>query len=579
MTGYARQALASAKGSFAAAAAFSGVLNILALTGSLFMLQVYDRVLPSRSLSTLAALLVIACLIYMAHSALEMIRSRLFARIGRLIDARLGPRVFKVQLRRLIDPGGSSTSFRDLEQLRGFLSGAGPTAVFDLPWLPIYLILLFILHPALGAVGLIGAIILAALAWLADRAARPMQTEASRLSTEATALSEQAWRGAETVLPLAMGAALGARWTERNMAAGAAILTGSDENGVYASLSRFFRMALQSIMLAVGAWLIILGQATGGVMIASSVLLGRALSPVELAIVHWRGLVAATQAYNRLNAALGDPDEARGEVLHLPAPSASVEVSELVVAVEGGRAPLLSNVGFALAAGDGLGVIGPSGAGKSTLLRALVGLVAPARGAVRLDGSALDQWPGDRFGEFIGYLPQQVELFRGTVAENIARFEPGASSDAVLAAAQAAGVDQLIRNLPDGFETEVGEGGRRLSAGQRQRVALARALYGDPFLLVLDEPNSALDPEGEAALTRALVEARQRGRIVIAAVHRPSGLQAMNKTLVLKDGAVQAFGPRDEILKRIMEPPPQPPAKPSPGGPKSASGANQGGQA
>lgn len=552
LAGPCRAALRAVRSSFIAAAGFSGAINLLMLSGSLFMLQVYDRVLPSRSLPTLWALLVLVAVLYGAQGVLELIRSRVFARIGRHVDRALGPSVFAAQ----IDAArgvGKPASFRDLEQLRAFLSGAGPTAIFDLPWLPIYLVLMALLHPLLGLMGVGGASLLAALTWLSEKSAGPVQRESTRLAAEASALAEQARRGAETVGPLGMAGVLGGRWAERNLAAGAAVLSGADAAGFFSALSRFVRMALQSATLAAGAFLIVSGKATGGVMIASSVLLGRALAPVELAIAHWRGFVAARQAFARLEAALAGPavraDEQR---LALPAPTRSLAVEQLAIAAPGMPRLLVQGVAFRLQAGEGLGVIGPSGAGKSTLLRALVGALPPQRGTVRLDGSTLDQWPRDAAGRFMGYLPQQVELFPGTVAQNISRFDPDPADGAVLAAATIAGVDALVRGLPDGFETEVGEGGQRLSAGQRQRIGLARALYGDPFLIVLDEPNAALDAEGEAALGRAMSLARARGAIVIAAVHRPSGLTALDKLLVLAGGAQQAFGPREEVLRRVL---------------------------
>ncbi|MGA0599284.1 type I secretion system permease/ATPase [Caulobacter sp. KR2-114] len=557
LSGPCRAALAAVRSSFIAAAGFSGAINLLMLSGSLFMLQVYDRVLPSRSLPTLWALLVLVAALYAAQGLLELIRSRLFARIGRHVDRSLGPLVFAGQ----IDAAkgtGRGASFRDLEQLRAFLSSAGPTAIFDLPWLPIYLLLMALLHPLLGLMGVVGAALLAVLTWLSEKSAGPAQRESSRLAAEANALAEQARRGAETVGPLGMAGVLGARWAERNLAAGAAVLAGADAAGFFGALSRFVRMALQSATLAAGAFLIVSGKATGGVMIASSVLLGRALAPVELAIAHWRSFVAARQAFGRLEAALTDMDAsgsaamAATERLALPAPSRTLVVEQLTVAAPGAARLLVQGVGFSLQAGEGLGVIGPSGAGKSTLLRGLVGVLPPHRGTVRLDSSTLDQWPRDVAGRFIGYLPQQVELFPGTVAQNIARFDPAPPEGAVLAAAAIAGVDSLVRALPDGFETEVGEGGQRLSAGQRQRIGLARALYGDPFLVVLDEPNAALDAEGEAALGRAMAQARGRGAIVIAAVHRPSGLAPLDKLLVLAGGAQQAFGPREDVLRRVL---------------------------
>lgn len=549
--GPARRALMELKAGFVGAAGFSGGINLLTLSGSLFMLQVYDRVLPSRSLPTLTALFLLVCALYAFQSGLELIRSRVFARIGRNLDRSLGGLAFDANVRRnQYAEGRQQTAFRDLEQLRGFLSGAGPVAVFDLPWFPIYIVLLFLLHPLLGLLGLGGAAALGVLTWRAERATLPLQQEMVLASADAGMRAEQARRAAETVLPLGMLGALRRSWADRNASAGQLVLRASDASGFYATVSRFLRMVLQSAALAVGALLIIGGHATGGVMIASSILLGRALAPVEMAIAHWRAFQNARQAFLRLDGLLGHdhgPPEAR---LSLPRPSATLKVSQLSIAVAAGQDPIVKGVTFALAAGDGLGVIGPSGAGKSTLLRAIVGLYPARAGDVRVDGSTLDQWTTDEAGAFIGYMPQGVELFAGTVAQNISRFAETADAAAVLKAAELAGIDQLVRGLPNGFDTPVGEAGSRLSAGQRQRIALARALYGDPFLIVLDEPNAALDAEGEAALNRALERVRAEGAIVVSAVHRASGLQSLNKVLVLAGGVQQAFGPRDEVLRR-----------------------------
>jgi len=548
------------KSAFLGAAGFSGCINLLTLSGSLFMLQVYDRVLPSRSLPTLTALFLLVSALYAFQSGLELIRSRVFARIGRNLDRALGGLAFDANVRRnQYAEGRQQTAFRDLEQLRGFLSGAGPVAVFDLPWFPIYIVLLFLLHPLLGVLGLAGAIALGVLTWLAERATLPLQQEMVLASADAGMRAEQARRAAETVLPLGMLGSLRRTWADRNATAGQLVLRASDASGFYATVSRFLRMLLQSAALAVGALLIIGGHATGGVMIAASILLGRALAPVEMAIAHWRGFQNARQAFLRLDGLLGHDQGVAEARLPLPRPSATLKVSQLTVAVAEGQDPIIRGAAFALAAGDGLGVIGPSGAGKSTLLRAIVGLYPARTGDIRLDGSTLDQWSGDEAGAFIGYMPQGVELFSGTVAQNISRFAETADSAAVLKAAELAGIDQLVRGLPQGFDTPVGEAGGRLSAGQRQRVALARALYGDPFLIVLDEPNAALDAEGEAALNRAIERVRAEGAIVVAAVHRASGLQSLSKVLVLAGGVQQAFGPRDEVLRRG-------PAAPGPGG-------------
>jgi len=544
----------SARNAFATAAGLSGFINLLMLSGPLFMLQVYDRVLPSHSVPTLEALVLLIIGLYASQAALEAIRSRLFARIGRHVDAELGVLAFDVNLRGAAAGARSASPFRDLEQLRGFLAGGGPSAIFDLPWMPVYLAMLFGLHPWLGVLGLAGAGILATLTVLADMATKPHQKRFAERSAEASGLSEAARRGAEVISAMGMGAALGAAWRERNREASADQLKASDVGGGFSGTSRFVRMSLQSMVLALGAWLVMSGKATGGVMIASSITLGRALAPVELALTHWRGFVGTRQAYARLTAALGQA-AAPTDRIALPRPTRELVVEHLFAGAPGSGAPIVKDISFSLQAGDVLAVIGPSGAGKSTLLRALLGLWPPQRGAVRLDGSLIEHFAPDARGAWTGYLPQTAELFAGTVGRNIGRLDPQATSEAVLEAAQAAFADGMIRGLADGFETEVGEGGARLSAGQRQRVGLARALFGAPFLVALDEPNSNLDADGEAALARAIAEASRRGAIVIMVAHRPSAVQVANKVLVMADGQQKAFGPRDDVLKRVLAPP------------------------
>jgi ATP-binding cassette subfamily C protein len=556
-TGPVAAALKAVRRYFVVAAVLSGCLNLLMLSGSLFMLQVYDRVIPSHSIPTLQALVVLIVILYGFQALLERTRSRLFGRIGRHVDLALRDAVFALNIEAAL-PGrrtrDNAAPFRDIEQIRAFLAGGGPAAIFDLPWMPLYAVLLFMLHPYLGCLGLAGIVALAGLTWLADKTTSPYQKAATALNAEANALAEAAQLSAETVKPLGMTSALRAIWAEKHLAAGAAVIDASDRVGNFSGLSRFVRMALQPLTLATGAFLVVSGKATGGVMIASSILSGKALAPVELAISHWRGFIQARLAKQRLEASL--TARAMPARLDLPAPRTELSVEGLHITLPGTARALLSGVQFSLKAGDALGIIGPSGAGKSTLVRALLGLWPLARGTVRLDGSTLDQWSEDKAARFIGYMPQSVDLFAGSVALNIARFDPQAPSERILAAASEAGVDALARGLPQGFETDVGPRGANLSAGQRQRIALARALYGDPFLVVLDEPNSALDAEGEAALVAAISGVRARGGIVILIAHRPNILTCVNKVLVVGDGQQQAFGPREEVLRRVLSPAP-----------------------
>jgi len=556
------RALASVRRYFVVAAVLSGCINILMLSGSLFMLQVYDRVLPSHSIPTLQALVVLVIILYGFTALLDQTRSRLFGRIGRHVDRALCHAVFDLNVDAAL-PGrrtpDNTAPFKDVEQIRTFLASGGPSALFDLPWMPLYAILLFLLHPWLGALGLFGIVALAGVTWLADRATSPYQKAASALTAEAAAMADAARLSAETARPLGMTAALRDLWAERHLAAGAGVLDAADRAGRYSGLSRFLRMALQSLTLATGAWLVVTAKATGGVMIASSILSGKALAPVELAISHWRGFVSARLAFKRLEATLATPP-VRPSV-RLPAPHEQLAVEGLYLNVPGAAQPILADLNFTLEAGDAVGIIGPSGAGKSTLARALAGVWPLTRGTIRLDGSTLDQWSEDDAGAFLGYMPQSVDLFAGTVGQNIARFLPGAPSEKILAAAREAGVDVLVRGFGDGFDSDVGFRGAKLSAGQRQRIALARALYGEPFLVILDEPNSALDADGEAALIAAIAGIRARGGIAVVVAHRPNVLQGVNKVLVVGDGRQQAFGPREEVLRRVLNPAPVRPAR------------------
>jgi PrtD family type I secretion system ABC transporter len=555
----ARAALQSARTALITAGAFSGAVNVLMLAGPLFMLQVYDRVLPSHSTPTLIALVVLVLMLYTVQAALEVVRSRLFVRIGRQVDADLVALAFETNLSLGVLGQGAAKApspFRDLEQIRSFLAGGGPSAFFDLPWMPLYLALLFALHPWLGVMGVIGACLLAGLAVATDRATSPHQRDFGARAAEAGALADASRRNAETVVPLGMTEALAVSWRERNRAASSAQLTASDMSSGLSGASRFVRMTLQSMVLAVGAYLVMSGKASGGVMIAASITLGRALAPVEVAIVHWRGFIAARQAFGRLELLFRDKAASEVRAVSLPAPTRALVVEHIFAGAPGVVAPFVKDISFALAAGDALAIIGPSGSGKSTLVRALLGLWPVQRGAIRLDGSTLDQWTRAESGRWIGYLPQTVELFAGTIGQNIARFDPEATSEAILKAARAAGVDELIRGLPDGFDTMVGEAGAMLSVGQRQRIALARALFREPFLLILDEPNSSLDAEGEMALAQALMQVRQRGGIAIVVAHRPGAVQAATHVLAMAAGAAKAFGPRDDVLKHVLAPRP-----------------------
>jgi ATP-binding cassette subfamily C protein len=534
----------------------SGVVNVLALTGSFFMLQVYDRVIPGRSVPTLVGLAVFAGTLFIFQGALELIRSRLMVRIGMALDARLSRQVYAALMRlplRTKLAGDGLQSLRDLDQLRSFMSSAGPTALFDLPWMPLYLAICFLFHFWIGMTALAGVVILFSLTLLAEIRTREPARKANSQAAARNTLAEATRRNVEVLQAMGFGSRIAERWSGINADYLDTNATASDLAGTLGTISKILRMMLQSGILAIGAYLVIHQEATGGIMIASSIMMSRALAPIELAIAHWKGFVTARQAWARLTQLLVLLPETAISV-SLPAPRSAVSVESISVTPPGERHVVVQDATFALEKGVGLGIVGPSASGKSSLVRAIAGIWAPIRGTVRLDGATLDQWSPEELGNHVGYLPQDVQLFDGTIAENIARFEPQAPSDKILAAARAAGVHDLVTHLPEGYETRIGEAGSALSAGQRQRVALARALYGDPFLVILDEPNSNLDAEGEAALTEAIQSVRARGGIAIVVAHRPSALASLDQVLVMANGRIQAFGPKNEILNKITRP-------------------------
>lgn len=558
-----RAALASCRTAVAGIAAFSGLINILSLTGSLFMLEVYDRVLPGRSVSTLVGLTVIAALLFAFQGILEITRGRILVRIGNQIDWRVSDRVYDLVVRlplRTRGGGDALQPVRDLDTIRSVLAGSGLPALFDLPWLPVYLAICFAFHPLIGWTALGGALVLVVLTLLTDRLSRRSVQRASTYAAARNRLADASHRNAEVLASMAMSARLLARWRELGDAHRKQQTIANDISGAFGVTGRILRMMLQSAVLAVGAWLVIRQEASGGIIIASSILTGRALAPVDLAIGNWKNFIGARQSWLRLEK-LMKALPASADQLPLPAPTRSLLVEKLAVPAPESEKLLVSDVGFSLKAGSALAIVGASGSGKSSLTRALVGAWRPARGVVRLDGASLDQWPPEALGNHIGYLPQDVELFEGTIAENIARFVPDAPMEAVLAAANAAGIHQLIVSMPEGYNTQIGEQGARLSAGQKQRVALARALYGNPFLVVLDEPNSNLDAEGEEALARAILAVRARGGIVVIVAHRSSALVAVDFVMTMVQGRQQAFGTKGEVLAqatRREQAPPSP---------------------
>jgi PrtD family type I secretion system ABC transporter len=555
------EALRACRGAFIGVGLMSCMINLLYLTGSFFMLEVYDRVLPSRSVPTLVGLIVLASGLYVAQGVLDLLRGRILVRIGSSLDEALSARVFQTVVRLPLMAGGRSEGLqplRDLDNVRAFLSGMGPGAMFDLPWLPLYLAICFAFHTMLGLTALIGAVILVVLTIVTEFMTRAPAREATALAARRSDLASAGRRNAEVLVAMGMAGRLTDSWADSNQKYLAGNQRTSDVAGGLGAVAKVLRMTLQSAVLGVGAYLVIHQEATAGIIIAGSILSARALAPVDLAIANWKGLVAARQSWHRLNGLL-TALPARARPTQLQNPTQRLSVENLSVAPPGDHKLVVQDASFALKAGNGLGIIGPSGSGKSSLLRALVGVWQPLRGSVRLDAAALDQWTSDSLGRHIGYLPQDVELFAGTVAQNISRFDPDAASNDIIAAAKEAGVHDLIVSMREGYDTQVGEQGSVLSAGQAQRVALARALYGDPFLIVLDEPNSNLDTEGDEALTRAVRNARARGAIVVVVAHRPIGIDGVDMLLVLKEGRVQAFGPKDTVLAQVLQRPvPQP---------------------
>ena len=529
------------------------VLNVLTLSGSFFMLLVYDVVLPGRSVPTLVGLILIVAVLYVFQGLIDYLRQRILGQIGAAVDAEVSGKVFDTLGRSALNSARSGDGLqpvRDIDQIRSFLAGPGPGALADLPWILVFLGICFLFHPAIGLTAAVGALVLIGLTWLTENRVRRPSEEASLHASHRNALASASLGNAEAIVALGMQSRIRMQWSQVSAKTLASQQVLAGWVGGMGSLTRVLRMAIQSIVLAVGALLVMRGEASGGVIFASSILTARALAPVEVAIANWRGFIAARLSWDRLSAQLRE-GEIPSAALKLPAPSRSLTVESIFVAPPGGRAMTLQDVSLSLQAGSGMAVIGPSGSGKSTLVRAVVNVWRPVRGYVRLDGAALDQWHADDLGGHIGYLPQNVELMAGTVAQNIARFDPVATPESVLAAAAKADVNGMIVRLPLGYDTQIGEGGSLLSAGQRQRVALARALYGDPFLVVLDEPNSNLDAEGEQALIGAMRSVRERGGIILVVAHRPTLLDPVDQVLVLRDGRTHLIGARDDVLAKI----------------------------
>ncbi|WP_347902147.1 type I secretion system permease/ATPase [Pseudomonas purpurea] len=542
-------ALTAYKSGFFNIGLFSAVINLLMLAPALYMLQVYDRVLASGNQMTLLMLTLMILGIFGLMGALEWVRSQVVIRLGTQMDMRLNQRVydaaFEAQLKGGVQTAGQALN--DLTALRQFATGNALFAFFDAPWFPVYLWVIFLFHPWLGLLALGGAVLLVALAWINQHICQAPMTEASQLSISASQQATAHLRNAETIEAMGMLGTLRERWFGQHQAFLAQQNLASEKTAAISAWSKGVRLALQSLVLGLGALLAVQGEITPGMMIAGSILMGRVLSPIDQLIAVWRQWSSARLAYQRLSTLL-QANPARAPRMPLPTPKGELTVEQLSACAPGSRRPALSNLGFSLPAGQVLGVIGPSGCGKSTLARLLVGAWSPVAGKVRLDGAELAQWDKQQLGPHIGYLPQDIQLFAGSIADNIARF--GAlDSDKVLAAAQLAGVHQLILQLPQGYDTPLGEGGAGLSGGQKQRIGLARALYGLPALIVLDEPNANLDEAGEQALLQAIAALKQQRRTLILITHKPNVLSLTDQLMILRDGQLQAFGPTARVLE------------------------------
>lgn len=538
---------------------FSSVVNILMLAGPLYMLQIYDRVLSSGSVPTLIALSGFVLGAYIFQGILDVLRQRITVRIASVFDEKLQNIVHKAVVALGIiarAPGEAMGPMRNVDVIRAFATSTGPSAMLDAPWVPIYLVIVFLIHPWLGWLSVFGVLVLFGIALATERVSREAIQQSSKDQGLRGAVMEGDRRNAETIVALGMQPQLEKRWRQVNEKFLKSIEQSADVVNSFGAMTKTFRMALQSAVLGLGAYLVLRGEMSPGSMIAASIMMGRALGPIEIAVGNWRSFIGARDAYKVLNKQLGEfsIEPMRTE---LPPPNQNVTAEGLVVAPPGAQRPTLQGLRFGIRAGEVVGLIGPSGAGKTSLARTLVGVWEPARGSVRMDGAEISQWDPDQLGKHIGFLSQDVALFDGSIAQNIARMKPEPDSEGVLKAARAAGAHDLILRMAEGYDTHIGEGGGMLSAGQRQRIALARALYGDPFFVILDEPQSNLDAEGENALLGAIEGVKKRGGIVMVISHRPSTLTGCDKVLVLANGGQQAYGPRDEVLQKVLAQSPQ----------------------
>jgi ATP-binding cassette subfamily C exporter for protease/lipase len=541
------------KKTFITIGVFSALVNLLMLAPSLYMLQVYDRVLASQNELTLLMLTVLVLGAYLLMGALELIRSFILVRVGAQLDMKLNKRIYTAAFEQNLKKAGGNAgqALADLTQVRQFVTGNGIFAFFDAPWFPIYLAVFFMFEPTLGLLALGGTVILVILAYVNERVTRAPLSEANGMSIQANALATNNLRNAEVIESMGMLPNLMSRWFKLHGKFLHLQAEASEKAGLVGAATKFVQVSQQSLVLGLGALLVIEGRMTPGMMIAASILVGRTLAPVQQLIGIWKSFSSTRSAYARLNELLA-ANPARSSGMELPKPTGAVTVEAVTASPPGVNLPIIKNLSFAIAPGDVVGVIGPSGSGKSTLARLLVGVWPAQMGKVRLDGADIYQWNKAELGPHIGYLPQDIELFGGTVSENIARFGE-IDSEAVVTAAKRAGVHDMILHFPQGYDTKLGDGGAGLSGGQKQRIGLARAMYGDPSLLVLDEPNSNLDDIGEQALTAAVNDLRQRGKTIVLITHRTSVIGVTTKLLLLRDGVGEMYGPTQQVLAALQE--------------------------
>jgi ATP-binding cassette subfamily C protein EexD len=548
------EALKLCKGAFLSAAGFSLLINFLMITPSIYMLQVYDRVVATGNKSTLLMLTLIVVMLFITMAALEWVRSQILVKVSTRLEMLLNQRLFQIAFKQSLYSGGQRATTQPLDDLTGlrqFLTGNGLFAFFDAPWMPVYLALLFLFHPWFGWYAIFTAILLCIVAAATEKATTKIISDANNVAMATRGALARNLRNAEIIESMGMLDRIRQRWMVGAVKVLDLQALASSRAGLLAALSKIIRLSSQSLILGLGAYLVIEREISPGLMIAGSILMGRALAPIDMIIGTWKGFINARDQYERLNTILRQIPADKERML-LPDPEGRIQLENVMVVPPGGNVPVIKGISLVIEKGDIVGIIGPSGAGKSTLARAILGIWPTANGAMRLDGAEVFNWNREHLGGFIGYLPQDIELFEGTISENIARFGD-LNPEQVVAAAKMADVHEFILRFPEGYDTAIGPTGGNLSGGQRQRIGLARALYGNPVLVVLDEPNSNLDEQGEVALEKALLQLKQKQATVLIVTHRHSVLSKVDKLLVLNDGLLAVYGPRDQVVAHLQQ--------------------------